>query len=83
MCKSGDECIAVEKVCDNRSDCSDKSDEGGLCGSKDSSCDELKCDGKCHDLPDGAACMCSKGFSYNRSTKQCEVRMTLLVTEIL
>lgn len=72
LCKSGDECIKLDKVCDGIATCFDKSDEGGSCDQVDA-CKALNCGDKCHLLPTGATCVCPEGQTFNQDTKQCDV----------
>jgi Low-density lipoprotein receptor domain class A len=72
LCKSGDECVPIDKVCNDKPDCSDKSDEGGLCKNL-TACDLMKCNGACHVLPTGATCVCEKGRTFDKNTNKCEV----------
>lgn len=70
MCKSGDECISLDQVCNGDANCHDKSDEGGKCN-ESNLCTNFKCDGTCKILPEGPKCICKPGFSYNNQTESC------------
>lgn len=73
LCKSGVECVPLDKVCNSKADCADKSDEGGLCGESDA-CKSTNCNGAdCVILPTGPTCVCQKGYSFNNVTSNCEV----------
>lgn len=82
LCKSGDECISIEKACDGKADCTDKSDEGSSCEKK-GDCSTLNCDGPCFVLPTGAKCQCDAGFKYNNVTKECDVSLESLLILIV
>lgn len=73
MCKSKDECIDLNKTCNDEKNCHDGSDEGEYCKKNATElCKDLKCDGKCIVLPDGPTCLCKKGFFFNIDSKVCE-----------
>ncbi|CAG9766392.1 unnamed protein product [Ceutorhynchus assimilis] len=59
-CKSG-ACIPLELLCNNKHDCFDESDEGGLCSK---SCDAINnpCDQECIRTPSGPMCRCKPGY---------------------
>ncbi|XP_066928144.1 low-density lipoprotein receptor 1-like [Clytia hemisphaerica] len=58
QCLQTKECIPINKVCDFKADCTDKSDEARFC--KEEFCKE-KCskDASCRRLPTGGICVCN------------------------
>lgn len=77
LCKSEDECVSLDKVCNGSPDCTDKSDEGGSCNETEK-CKSFKCEEECQLLPTGPICLCKKGHAFNKDTKKCEVSLKLL-----
>nr|QBF03701.1 vitellogenin receptor [Laodelphax striatellus] len=68
-CASDDnECVQTDKVCNGEKDCSDGSDEGGMC---DKGCANAGCSDNCQKTPNGPKCTCSKGFELMGDAKTC------------
>nr|ADE34166.1 vitellogenin receptor [Nilaparvata lugens] len=62
------ECIHTDKVCNNEKDCSDGSDEGGMC---DKGCESAGCSDTCQRTPHGPKCTCPQGFELSGDAKTC------------
>lgn len=77
LCSDNVTCIAIENVCNNRRDCKDGLDEGGICNKfqNNTACELNYCpsNAECFIWPSGPVCVCPKGFSYNSQKKTCEV----------
>ncbi|XP_030759399.1 putative vitellogenin receptor [Sitophilus oryzae] len=69
-CKSG-ACISLDLLCNDKHDCYDESDEGGLCSK---SCDRTfnPCSQKCIRTPAGPMCVCDKGYRLKGDGRSCE-----------
>lgn len=61
LCSDNKTCISLDKVCDKKLDCPDKSDEGQLC--EMNICQAYKCSHKCVMTPAGPKCICPEGFN--------------------
>jgi hypothetical protein len=66
-CTDHSKCIQMDHVCDNIDDCTDHSDEGGLCQVH---CSE-KCLFKCHPTPRGPYCLCPPGRQLDKGNVTC------------
>lgn len=77
LCGDNITCIPIDKVCDNRNDCRDGLDEGGICKKfrNNSDCELNYCpdDAECYIQPTGPVCVCPRGYAYNIQKKACEV----------
>ncbi|KAF7284499.1 hypothetical protein GWI33_022088 [Rhynchophorus ferrugineus] len=69
-CKSG-ACISLDLLCNNKHDCYDESDEGGLC-SKSCTPSSHPCSQKCIKTPAGPMCVCEKGYKLTGDGRTCE-----------
>ncbi|XP_075985090.1 putative vitellogenin receptor yl [Anticarsia gemmatalis] len=67
-CRNG-QCVEWTQLCDNRTDCVDGSDEGGLCLT---SCISDKCSYECTPTPLGAHCTCHEGYALGQDGYTCE-----------
>lgn len=67
----------MEKVCDQINDCSDSSDESGLCSlyKNNTDCKANACpsNAKCRISPKGPVCVCPSGYRFNFESRKCEV----------
>ncbi|KAL1512556.1 hypothetical protein ABEB36_002135 [Hypothenemus hampei] len=69
-CKSGT-CISLDMLCNEKHDCFDSSDEGGLCSK---SCDSMNspCEHECIRTPSGPMCKCKTGFRLMGDGHSCK-----------
>ncbi|XP_060522093.1 prolow-density lipoprotein receptor-related protein 1 isoform X3 [Cylas formicarius] len=70
FCDNDTKCIPVVKLCDNRKDCQDGSDEGMRCG--DMLCDHsFICSHICHNAPEGLICSCPPHLHLQADKTNC------------
>ncbi|XP_054721215.1 very low-density lipoprotein receptor-like [Uloborus diversus] len=69
-CNSSRQCLPWSKVCDGRQDCTDATDESGLC--LVSCLNNHGCNQACRRTPEGSVCLCESGFTLNADGKTCE-----------
>lgn len=69
QCKTGN-CIEWSLVCNEKQDCLDGSDEGGMCST---ACNGLNnpCNQMCVKTPTGPKCKCGEGFELQGDGKHC------------
>ncbi|VVC34061.1 Hypothetical protein CINCED_3A006126 [Cinara cedri] len=66
LCHDHKKCIDIENVCNNKTDCLDSSDEGGICNNETAlirGCKAMNCSSvfECLEKPHGIMCVCPKG----------------------
>lgn len=70
LCDNGTKCIDVDKLCDDRKDCNDGSDEGLRCS--DMLCEHsFVCSHDCHNAPEGLICTCPKNLHLQADKINC------------
>lgn len=67
-CKD-DDCIDWDRVCDEKEDCKDGSDENGTC---ETSCRDGPCEQKCQKSPNGPVCSCHDGYELHSDKTSCQ-----------
>ncbi|XP_050504790.1 prolow-density lipoprotein receptor-related protein 1 isoform X2 [Diabrotica virgifera virgifera] len=71
LCDNGTKCVDVEKLCDERKDCEDGSDEGLRCS--DMLCEHsIMCSHDCHNAPEGLICTCPKNLLLQPDKINCK-----------
>ncbi|KAJ8937574.1 hypothetical protein NQ318_023105 [Aromia moschata] len=70
LCDNATKCVAVERLCDERDDCADGSDEGLRCG--DMLCEHsFVCSHDCHNAPEGLICTCPPHLHLQADRTHC------------
>ncbi|CAH1165542.1 unnamed protein product [Phyllotreta striolata] len=70
LCDNGTKCIGVEKLCNDRNDCSDGTDEGARCS--DMLCEHsFVCSHDCRNAPEGLICTCPKNLHLQADKVNC------------
>jgi hypothetical protein len=67
-CRDHTQCLHMDQVCDGKKDCTDNSDEDGLCHVR---CTPTKCPYSCHSTPLGPYCLCPPGRKLDSDNVTC------------